>query len=552
MPLQWDLTLERLVLQAEHAGASLAPTDDLRFVARFVGGRALAWPAGPLECRHQLFRTLPADRLATASQRGDVGGFDAAGGRIGAHVRARGAGFPGDGRLENLRDGKVQRQVRRPDRTRDRPARHPAQRRGTARRDSRPPRQGDARHRGPALLRALRRRRARHGASARHEPECGRDGAGRLDADPAARQEPVPVVGTLADAQAEGAVPLVLARGTLHQAADPQALFRPRLHGRRRVRRRGRRAVLLRQVGAGRHALRGGDDGRPLQGADEVRSAYRPSRVPRTGQRGALEPGRGRFHDGGPGAAGAAQSGTADRHADGEQPGLVSGLGLRRGAAHRRRTWLLRAHGARDGRPQDAASGRGSADLGAAPGRQSEERQVRSTGLDGAGRRRARHGRRRRLRREPVQPRDACPPPAGIVVQALCVCERRRARPDAVVDGARFGGLVWELVAEELRRQHGRPRRHTDGASVRQVAQYDGGRVVAQIRPRERHQDDAEARRARCEKDVLDGPRRRRRDGARTYRRLRNVRQRWQAHQALRRARAHELPRRGDLLARAG
>ena len=113
----------------------------------------------------------------------------------------------------------VRGQIPRPQRQRDRPARHPAQRRGAARGDPRSPDQGDARHRGPPLLRALRRRRHRHRARPVRERARQRGGAGRLDHHPAARQEPVPVVGALAPAQAQGGVPRLPAR----ERASPSA-----------------------------------------------------------------------------------------------------------------------------------------------------------------------------------------------------------------------------------------------------------------------------------------------------------------------------------------
>ena len=80
-------------------------------------------------------------------------------------------------------------------------------------------------------------------ARARHQPAGQRGGAGRLVDHAAGGQEPVPVVGTLVPAQDQGGVPRHAAREPLHQARDPQALFRPRLHGRRRLRRRGGVAV---------------------------------------------------------------------------------------------------------------------------------------------------------------------------------------------------------------------------------------------------------------------------------------------------------------------
>ena len=45
---------------------------------------------------------------------------------------------------------------------------------------------------------------------------------------------------------------------------------------------------------------------------------------------------------------------------------------------------------------------------------------------DGSRRRGARHGRRPRLRRQPVQPRDRRAAPARLLVQALCLCHRAR------------------------------------------------------------------------------------------------------------------------------
>ena len=50
-------------------------------------------------------------------------------------------------------------------------------------------------------------------------------------------------------AQDQGGVPRALARGAPHQERDPEALSRPRLYGRRRLRRRRGGAVLFRQVG---------------------------------------------------------------------------------------------------------------------------------------------------------------------------------------------------------------------------------------------------------------------------------------------------------------
>ena len=59
-----------------------------------------------------------------------------------------------------------------------------------------------------------------------------------------------------------------------------QALSRPRLYGRRRLRHSGGGGILFRQVGEGRHARRGRDAGRPVQGADEIRAARQSARPP--------------------------------------------------------------------------------------------------------------------------------------------------------------------------------------------------------------------------------------------------------------------------------
>ena len=67
--------------------------------------------------------------------------------------------------------------------------------------------QGDARHRGPALLRPFRHRRGRHAARAGHQRAGRRRRAGRLVDHPAARQEPVPHQRAHHRAQDQGGVP---------------------------------------------------------------------------------------------------------------------------------------------------------------------------------------------------------------------------------------------------------------------------------------------------------------------------------------------------------
>ena len=96
--------------------------------------------------------------------------------------------------------------------------------------------------------------------------------AGRLDHHAAARQEPVPDAGAHHAAQAAGGDPRVLARAQIFQGRDPRSLSQPRLFRLRRLRRRSRRAALLRQVGAQRDALGSRAAGGPGQVALEARA----------------------------------------------------------------------------------------------------------------------------------------------------------------------------------------------------------------------------------------------------------------------------------------
>ena len=68
-------------------------------------------------------------------------------------------------------------------------------------------------------------------------------------------------------------------------------------------------------------------------------------------------------------------------------------------------------------------------------------------------RRRARHGRRPRLHLEPVQPRHRRAAPAGLLVQALRLRHRARARHEADLDRGRRPGLHRQLVPAQLRRR---------------------------------------------------------------------------------------------------
>ena len=120
---------------------------------------------------------------------------------------------------------------------------------------------------------------------------------------PAARQEPVPLLRALAaSARSRRRSSRCCSRVALHQARDSEALPRPRLPRRRRLRRGGGLAVLLRQVGAPDQPGRGGHARRPVQGAVQVRPARQPAGLARAHQRCAQQPRRSRLHERRPGA----------------------------------------------------------------------------------------------------------------------------------------------------------------------------------------------------------------------------------------------------------
>ena len=170
-------------------------------------------------------------------------------------------------------DGTPSRQSRRDRRARRRPERAAAL-----------PAEGVHRHRGPALLRSFRHRSGRHRPRRHAQPQPRRRHPGRLDADPAARQEPLPDAGAHRLAQDPGSHPGPVARAHLFQGPDPRALPQPRLFRRRRLRRRGGGAALLRQVGPRGQPIRGGRAGRPRPGAvapgAEPQSRTRRRRAP--------------------------------------------------------------------------------------------------------------------------------------------------------------------------------------------------------------------------------------------------------------------------------
>ena len=161
------------------------------------------------------------------------------------------------------------------------------------------------------------------------------------------------------------------------------------------------------------------------------------------------------------------------------------------------------------------------------------------------------HGRRHGLRGQPVQPRHPRPPPARLLLQALRLRHLLRERRQPALDRARLRRRMRQLGAAQLQR---RVLGTVDAGHRRlpHVAQRARRRGVAAGRAREGRGDDPASRRRRRQEDLLDGARRHRHHAAAAHRRLRHVRQRRQARQALRHPRDVQLQGRPHLLARQG
>ncbi len=166
-----------------------------------------------------------------------------------------------------------------------------------------------------------------------------------------------------------------------------------------------------------------------------------------------------------------------------EMQGIVAKLPDERAGAQ-----LHRAHRAR---PQHPARGRDRRsrsqlrqfghDYNATPG---------GDGDHGAERRRARHGRRARLRREPVQPRGRRHAPARLLVQALCVSHRAHERLQAELGVPRRPALHRQLVPAQLFRRLRRPGHHAQRDHA--LAQHGGGARGRGGRPRQDHRQHAQ------------------------------------------------------------
>src|SRR3984957_9152593 len=215
--------------------------------------------------------------------------------------------------------------------------------------------------------------------------------------------------------------------------------------------------ILFRQIGARCDAAGSRDARRPVQGTDQILSPRQPSRCPRPRQRRARQHGRQRLHDPRPGLRRPAQSGDADRPPRHRRAELLSRLRLRRDAQARRyvseirpRSFLRGAHRAR---LQSPALCRPRGRDRVAPIRPRLWRQPGRGGDRRSRRRRARHGRRPRLRRQPVQPRHRRAAPARVLVQAVCLRHRLGQRLQADFGAGRFAGLHRQLVPTQLFRR---------------------------------------------------------------------------------------------------
>ena len=130
------------------------------------------------------------------------------------------------------------------------------------------------RHRGSPLPRSSWRRSHRTGARRDREHGGRPCRAGRLDADAAARQEPVPRSRPHLRAQAPGSDARGLSGVALFQGPDTDALSQSRLFRRRRHRYRGGVRALLQQTCERADASGSRHAGRQREGADEIQSAH--------------------------------------------------------------------------------------------------------------------------------------------------------------------------------------------------------------------------------------------------------------------------------------
>ena len=109
--------------------------------------------------------------------------------------------------------------------------------------------------------------------------------AGRLDPDPAARQESVSQSQPHLRPQDPGSDARAVSGVALLQGPDPHALSQPRLFRRRRFRHRGGGREILRQACERTEPARSGDAGGQRQGAGALQSPFRHGCRPRSARR---------------------------------------------------------------------------------------------------------------------------------------------------------------------------------------------------------------------------------------------------------------------------
>ncbi|CAA9553451.1 MAG: Multimodular transpeptidase-transglycosylase, partial [uncultured Thermoleophilia bacterium] len=276
--------------------------------------------------------------------------------------------------------------------------------------------------RGPALLRAPRRRLRGHRPRGLEGHQRGRDPRGRLDADDAADLAALHHEGAHLRPQDQGGLARDPAREGDAEGEDPRAVPEHDLLRTERVRRRGRRPGLLQPDGEERDAPAGGADRGPGPAPLRLRPVVAPgARAPppeRGARRDALHP----EDHGRPVAAGTVGPPAAEAEPAGLRP---------RPRAVRR---LLRDEPARQGQEVRRGQGAGGRPLGPhhhrprapAPGRARHARRAPQPRGPG---RRGRHDRPEdgrhpgpgldaALRQGPVQPRHAGQAAAGLDVQA--------------------------------------------------------------------------------------------------------------------------------------
>ena len=238
------------------------------------------------------------------------------------------AGLRRDGRRLAQPAG-IFRHLPRPLRQRDRPPRHPLRRFGGARRDARLPDQGDARHRGPALLRAFRHRRGRHAARAGGQRAGQGRRAGRLVDHPAAGQEPLPLHRAHAGAQDQGSLPGALAESHLRRTKSSSSISTAPIWAAAISAWRRRRS----SISARRCPTYRWPRPRCWPACSRRRAAYAPhvdlAGRARPRQPGAVQPGRCRLPHRGPGQRRPPQPGDAGRPLGRDDAELLPRLGLR-------------------------------------------------------------------------------------------------------------------------------------------------------------------------------------------------------------------------------